>query len=334
MLSYNDNREVFFHKTAGGTDPDKAIVAGFDEGFSWALGREYQNWGESYMGSLILSGNSGGFVQARASKDIDFGKFLGNIKITQSVSEFEDNGQTLYLLARRYERPVSSHLYLGLNETAKTNTTPNPLELIMPFYLYQHIFVDDVDSETNVLASADLLYRAGNGVEWYGEWLVDDMSSPTIFGRDFTRPQKTGLTLGFYTPKVFAGDRLSTFRAEYSTIDRETYSANRESVPELAYTHNSMIIGSPIGPNATALYLRDELYLSDKFSVITEYLNRQQKESSPPARGSERVLSFLASYDIANDKSISLRVAPFKTVSPAGSEDSGTAYELRALFAF
>ena len=53
-----------------------------------------------------------------------------------------------------------------------------------------------------------------------------------------------------------------------------------------------------------------------------------------PERGRRRILSFLAAYDIASDKSIALRVAPYKIVPPGQPAEEGTLYELRASFAF
>jgi hypothetical protein len=44
--------------------------------------------------------------------------------------------------------------------------------------------------------------------------------------------------------------------------------------------------------------------------------------------------SVAAAYDFAPDKSIALRVSPFKTRLPGQAERTGTDYELRATFAW
>lgn len=334
MATAADNEEKFFQEFRDSPVPDKAFIRGFDRNLVWSIGREYLSWGPAYTGSLILSDNSPAFVQARAAKEMDFGSFFGRVKITQFASTFEDEGKRLYLFGRRYERPLSRRWHLGISETAKTSFTPNPLILVMPFYLYQHIF-NEKDEEFNALYAADLSYRTGNGSRIYGELLIDDITAPRIFGHRFERPRKIGYTLGFYVPNVFGGDRMSTLRAEYIYVDRLTYEATRPTIaPELAYTHDGSIVGHPIGPNAKALYLRGEQSLSDKLSLIAEYLDQRQTDPGAPERGRSKFLSLMAAYDIATDKSIALRVMPYEIVPPGGPAQDGTKYEIRALFAF
>ncbi len=315
----------------------KALVKGFDENFIWEIARDYCHWGPGYSGSLILSDNSSGFMQARGIKEVELGKPFGRLKITQFLSGIDDEGQHLYLFGRRYERPLSRRWYVGISETAKTSKTPNPLILVLPFYLYQHLFLD-IDEEFNTLYSADVLFRNPRGQEFYGELLIDDITAPRIFGERFDRPRKTGYLLGLYLPGVF-GRRESSFRAEYIFIDPLTYGATRDDFPELAYIHNMDVIGHPIGPNAEAIYLRWEHWLGQKFSTIIQYLNQRQidpatTDTGAPMRGKRRVLSAQLAYDISPGTSISLRIAPFETVTPTGVEESGTVYSVRASLSF
>ena len=327
-----DKEEKFFHELRESSTPDKVFLRGVDGNFVWSIGREHLSWGPAYSGSLILSDNVRPFLQARGAKEVDFGKLFGRVKITQFVSSFKDEGQTLYLFGRRYEKRLSDRWHAGISETAKVGTMPNPLILVVPFYLYQYMFID-IDEEFNVLCAADVSYRTGGGPEIYGELVIDDVTAPRIFGDRFGRPRKTGYTIGIYIPEVFHGDRPSTFRAEYIFVDRLTYAQTRDDFPELAYTYKGDVIGHPIGRNAKALYLRGEQYLSNRFSVIGEYLNRQQTDPGSPERGQRRVLSLMAAYDIAPDKSIALRVAPYKIIPAAGATQDGTEYELRASLA-
>jgi len=334
MATAADEEDKFFQELRDSPTPDKAFIRGFDGSFVWSIGREYLSWGPSYAGSLILSDNSPAFVQARGAKEYDFGKLFGRVKITQFVSNFRDSGENLYLFGRRYEKRLSGRWHAGISETAKLSFTPNPLILVMPYYLYQHIF-DEVDEEFNTLYGADLSYRARNGSQAYCELVIDDITQPRILGRPkYGRPRKTGYIAGFYIPKVLPGNRLSTFRAEYIYIDRLTYEATRPNVPELAYMYKGDIIGHPIGPNANALYMRGEQYLSDRLSLIAEYFNQRQTDPRDPQQGRRRVVSLMAAYDIAPDKSIAVRVAPYKTGPLEGPAEKGTEYELRASFAF
>lgn len=329
-----DKEDQFFQQLRDNQTLDKIFLRGTSSNFAWSVGREYLNWGPAYSGSLILSDNSPALTQIRMSKEIDFGKLFGRVKITQFAGAFADNDQRLYLLGRRYEKRLSDRWYAGISETAKTSETPNPLVMILPFYLYQHMFID-VDEKFNVLCAADLTYRTKSGSQIYTELVVDDMTAPRIFwGNKNKRPRKTGYTVGCYVPNILHGDRYSSFRAEYTLIDRLTYIATRADSPEMAYTQDDEIIGHPIGPNAKALYLRGENYFSDKFSVIAEYLNQKQTKAGKPERGSSRVSSLMAAYDITPDKSIALRVSPYKITAPGSAAMDGTKYELRASFAF
>lgn len=332
MATGTNRRERFFHEPVKETKLDKVSIRGATPGLQWAVGREYLNWGPGYSGSLILSENSPAFWQGRVSGDVNFGKLLGRMKITQFVSPFTDEGKNVYLLGRRYEKPVGDRWRVGISETAKVSSLPNPLILVLPYYLYQHVF-DEVDEEFNCLYSADLSYYSKGGVRVYGELLVDDMTAPRIFGSRFKRPRKTGYLAGFYMP-VTVGKQPSTLRAEYIFIDRRTYEATRSDHPEMAYSHEGDIIGHPIGPNANAVYARWDQKVSDSMSIIGEYLNQWQTERGVPERGSRRVISLQLSWDIAPDKSVSVRVAPYKECAVGGTVAEGTSYEARVSFAF
>lgn len=328
-----DREERFMHKPHGSPTVDKAFVRMYGRNFTLSVGREYQNWGPVYSGSLILSDNAPAFWQLRGVKEVSLGNPLGRIKITQFASVFEDNELTLYLFGRRYEKELSERWHLGISEAAKLSKTPNPLILILPFYAYQHLFLD-TDEEFNALYAVDATCQLSDNCQIYGEFLIDDVTSPAIFGKHSKRPRKTGRALGVYFPTLVAGKRVSTLRAEYISIDRLTYTATREEFPELAYTHDHQVIGSPIGQNGRAVYIRGEHYLSDKVSLIGEYLNQTQKDPGDPERPKERTVSVTFGYDPAPDKSISLRVAPSKIATPDGNHRSDTRTDIRLSFAF
>lgn len=328
-----DREERFMHKPHVNPTLDKAFIRMYGRNFTLSVGREYQNWGPVYSGSLILSDNAPAFWQLRGVKEVSLGNLFGRIKITQFASVFEDDELTLYLFGRRYEKELSERWHLGISETAKLSKTPNPLILVLPFYAYQHLFLD-TDEEFNALYAIDATYQLSDNCQVYGEFLIDDVTSPAIFGKHSKRPRKTGRALGMYFPRLVAGKRVSSLRAEYISIDRLTYSATREEFPELAYTHDHQVIGSSIGQNGRAVYVRGEHYLSDKVSLIGEYLNQTQKDPGDPERPKERTVSVTFAYDPAPDKSISLRLAPSKITTPDGNHTSDTKADIRLSFAF
>jgi len=332
-MSLSRREERFFLRESNEPAVSKILITGFGSNSVWEVGRDYHWFGPAYGGSLILSDNSGGFWGVGESREFNWGPFLGRVKVSQFATAFEDAGERLYLFARRYQRPITHGWFLGVSETAKTTKVPNPLILVMPYYLYQHIF-NEVDEEFNALYSADFLYNGRTGYEVYGELLIDDVTAPRLFGGGFDRPRKTGWTLGLYLPKFVKHAEYSTLRVEYTSIDRLTYSATRPLFSQLAYTHNGEIIGHPIGPNARSLYLRSEHSFGDKFSLITEYLDQREKESREPRGVERKTLSLLFCYDICTDRSIEVRVAPYEMSGTGGAKDSGTLLEVRATASF
>lgn len=347
MGTLADKEEKFYHSPRTGPPLDKAFIRGTDSNFTWSAGSEYFNWGPAYTGSLILSDNSLAFTQIHISKEINFGKLFGRVKVTELVSEFSYYGLTFwdhfynlgdvrcYFFGRRYEKSLSHNWHLGISETAKMNTAPDPSILVVPVYVYELLHNSD-DANFNAVYALDLSYLAKNGNEFYGEFLVDDMTAPKWLPHDvwYPRPNKTGYILGFYSPKVFNQERRTTFRAEYIYIRPETYSATREEVPELAYTHGNYVIGSPIGSGSNALYLRGERYLSDKMSATIDYLHQfQMYPSFGYGTASRCMLSIQLSYDIAPDKSVSMRVSPCRFNGSYMRWDD-TQYEVKASYAF
>jgi hypothetical protein len=333
IFTMAEHEERFYYDPRTGPQLDKAFIGGSTGKLSWLVGRAYANWGPAYSGSLIMSDNAPAFWQARAGTDLDFGKLIGRVKVTQFASTFEDVDQALYLVGRRYEKRLSDRWHFGVSETAKMNISPNPLILVMPLYLYQHLFAEE-NEEINNLMGLDLTYSTRNGTEIYGELVVDDITSPKLFGTSNERPRKIGYTLGLSIPRAFGGKRYSALTAEYTLIDPLTYGATRPEVPELAYLHDSQLIGNPTGPNAKIIYLRGEYSISDRVDLIGEYVDQRQKDPGPPERGSGRFLSLMAAYDIAPDKSVAFRIAPHRIRLPDSSIDDDTQYELRASFAF
>jgi hypothetical protein len=333
-----NSRPKYFLQDTPVSLPDKAFISGYSPIANWSVGREYMNWGPSYLGGLLVSDNSTPFLQLHGTTQIDFGRLLGKFKITQFVTEYTEDGKDIWLLGRRYEKPVfGGRWHAGFGEVMDTNQTPTPLMFVMPFYLYQNnVAPRSFDSECNCIDSADLLYEARNGNEYYGEWAVDDISAPKLlFPNRFRRPRKTGATLGFYTPKFFRSDKLSTFRAEYTYVDPGTYEATRSYVPELDYRQDGELIGSPMGPDSVAIYLRSEQYLSKDFSLITEYLDQHKRNetSSVPAE-ERRYVSLSVAHDFSPRSSVSLRVAPYHLVPIGGAAVSSVLYELTTRYTF
>ncbi len=293
---------------------DKYFVRGKTEHWEWEVGQDYLWWSPGYSGSMILSDNSPGFLMGKIGADINFGKHIGYIKITEFASSFEDSGARYYLYGRHWEKRFNEKLYLSFNEAAKTtNVKPNPLIFVLPFYLYQDIFRYDVDSDINNMMSIDLWYRFTPRFQGYVDWVVDDMQAPQYLheGAAWNLPRKTGYLVGGYWPNLL-GDGQTSFRAEYIQTDPGTYQATRPGVQGLTYTHDNFVIGHPVGSNSEAFYLRADHKFGSYWSGIAEYLSRQPKESDGPNPFDQSRLSLIATRDITPRGSVSLRYDSFK----------------------
>ncbi|MEN6521439.1 MAG: capsule assembly Wzi family protein [Armatimonadota bacterium] len=288
------------------SDLEKLLVRGKTPNWEWEIGRDYQWWGPGYSGSMILSDNSPAFMYFLAAKDVNFGRRIGNIKITQFVAPFEDGGINFYLLGRRWEKRLSRQFHVGINETAKTSKTPNPLVLILPsLYLYQHIFVDDVDAEWNSFLSIDALYKFSPRFEGYFDFLVDDMNAPPILRNgNWHRPRKLGFFAGSYWPNLL-GDGSTGLRAEYIFTDEGTYGATRPEYFEHEYTHSGLVIGHPVGRNSKALFLRLDRKLAERWTGVAEYLDRSPRDKEGVDPDNTSSLRLLLVHDLNARSSIS-----------------------------
>jgi len=288
---------------------EKLFVRGKTPNWEWEVGRDWLWWGPGYSGSMLLSDNSPAFDMVRLAKDFHFGRRIGSIKITQFAATFRDAGQRFYLLGRRWEKAFSRKLYFAVSETAKTSKTPNPLGFILPsLYLYQHIFLSDVDKEWNSFVSFDMLYKFSPRFESYLDFVVDDINAPTFLrhGPSYNRPRKIGFLIGGYWPNVL-GDGTTSLRGEFILTDPGTYQAARPDFPGLAYTHDGFVIGHPVGSNSEAAFVRLDRKIASGWTGVLEYLGRRPRKSDGPNPENTHRLSILAVRDLSDRLSLTAR---------------------------
>jgi hypothetical protein len=287
---------------------EKLFISGKTPSWEWGLGKDWLWWGPGYSGSMILSDNSPAFPMLKMGKDFYFGRHIGRVKVTQFLGRFEDDGQTFYLAGRRWEKRFSTRLHVGISETAKTSKRPNPLILILPsIYLYQHIYIEDVDKEFNVLVGMDATYRFSPRFESYFDLVVDDMKAPKFLreGPAWNIPRKLGLLVGGNWPDVL-GDGTTGLRAEYIFTDPGTYGATRPDFPQLAYTHDGFVIGHPVGPNSEAIFLRLDRKLGPAWTAAADYLGRKPHKLDGPNPESTHRISLLLAHELYSCSRLSL----------------------------
>jgi len=218
----------------------------------------------------------------------------------------------------------------------KTTNAPNPVIFVVPIYAYEYIMnIHKSDADFKAFYDFDLTQRWKSGNELYTEFGIFDITEPKFLFSDATHVRRrTALTLGFYDPHVLKNSNASNFRAEYTYIDPTTYTAVSPNPPDLAWTYDGDILGTPLGPNTDNIYLRAEQTICSKLSLIAEYLNSKQRAISGPLVGDQTVFSALLNYDLTPRTSVGFRVAPY-TFTPYGQpEQNATLYQGRFAYTF
>lgn len=130
---------------------------------------------------------------------------------------------------------------------------------LIPYTLAEH-YVGDRD---NAILSFDLNIALPKNFRWYGEFFIDDMSSPlTIFSDDFGN--KWALTIGAQHFNILF-DRDISITFEFSKVRPWTY--GHFYGPSHRYTHFGKNMGSQMGPNSEALMLLVEYAVSTRNTI-------------------------------------------------------------------
>jgi hypothetical protein len=306
---------------------DTAFVKGKTPNWEWEVGKDYLWWGPGYSGSLALSDNSPSFPMLRLAKDVDFGWYVGNVKISQFIGTFDDGGDRFYLVGRRWEKRFSKKLHVGLNETAKMSKAPNPLIFILPsIYLYEHIYLEDTDANFNAFLSIDASYQPSRRFEGYFDFLIDDMNAPSFLRNgNFHRPRKIGFLLGGYWTDILR-DGSTDLRVEYIFTDPETYGATRPEFPQLAYTQDGFVIGHQVGGNSSAVFIRLDRRFGTKWAGAASYLGRVAQDSTGPNPSNNHTINLLLVRDLSPSFSLTARYESLKLPAKTNSLQLGASY--------
>jgi hypothetical protein len=288
------------------------------------MGQEYQWWGPGYSGSMILSDNAPAFPFIKIGKDLSLGRKIGRLRIDQLAGSFDDEGSRYYFVGRRFEKTLSKQWNVAFNETAKMQDRPNPLVLLMPsLWLYQEMYVDDLDTEFNAMFSIEGTYSFKGNSSAYLEYLVDDMATPKFLRKKpGRRPRRIGWLAGIYHP--FNPD--TSLRAEVILTDIGTYAASRPEYPQMSYTHDGFYMGHPVGPNSLAFFLRGEHKLSSNLDGVVEYLWRDARNPAGPNPEDQTSYNAFLSYGLKSHTALWLRAQRLLSDSPEDRVLTGVSY--------
>jgi hypothetical protein len=205
---------------------------------SVSFGRIPQQWGPGRFTQLLLSDNSPPLDMLRF--DCRLGDFFTFTGFTASV----ESDSAVYLTAHRIDLRPAANLRLGFSESILFSSDGLELAYMNPFIPWYPVQWNERDDD-NAFLSLDAAWRPFQGLETYGELLIDDIQ----YENDGDRPNKLGWTAGLTgsIPSAGLGAVL-----EYTRIDRYVYSQRR---PCNYYLHHGAVIGSDLGPDADRVTL-------------------------------------------------------------------------------
>lgn len=215
-------------------------------------GRREVEWGVGLEGGMILGGQKPSFDLLGG--EIDWGIFTGEAFVAplDDISFSGDQGELSsarrYIAAHRIAFPVGKRFRIGLSETIVYGGENRPFDWkyanpLLLYYAEQWIH----DRDDNPFWCIDAYFRAGESIDLFGEFLVDD------FQYDFkTEPNQIGFLAGARIKNIPGMGGLF-LDGEYLRINNWVYG---HGVPWNRYTYGTANLGHPIGPDADRTLFR------------------------------------------------------------------------------
>jgi hypothetical protein len=203
------------------------------------LGHSWVRWGPGATGTLGVSDAA----PALDRLGFDVG-ILRALQVSWFVASLDPVEQRYYAASRMSVR-LGNRLELGAAEEARFDGADQLFYYLVPVFPYTFIekrvdaFTAGVDStnkftKNNVMASADFTLNAGRGVQWYGEFLLDDYSISSTF-----KPKQIGWQTGVHLARAVDARRILSARAEYTRLYDFVYT--------VWHGHDFELAGRPLG---------------------------------------------------------------------------------------
>ncbi len=245
--------------------------------FRWQIGRANLRWDGGYSGGLLVNDEIPPVPYASVQFDWRL-PYIGTWRFEQFLSQFEQDGKTVWWGARRFSRSLGTRWEVSLGEAFKALSLPDGLtSQIVPYYLYQKWLSDSRRQSGwfNYLAEVGVQYRLNESDRVYLFWLIDDIRAPDLLGgRGANTPRKTALLIGTrFKPTPDTRLVLELVRTD-GTRDGGTYGDSGHD-PRYAYSYESLSMGHPFGPNQVGFYGRLD-WQNEEWAVAVEHLNRRR----------------------------------------------------------
>jgi len=222
-----------------------------------ALGYDAQRWGPGARGTLLLSGAQGpmeffslqGSTRGRVS--------VAGTALTAVISAADDQ----YLAAHRIEIGAP-RLVIGLAEAARYRSDGVDLLYasgLLPYTIIERIRIREASNDSlrrteraNVMASADVSFRAWPGLTAYGELLVDDFATESA-----DMPNRIAYQLGLRSERPY-GSHFVHLLGEYTRVRNFTYSVEYGE----DYIYRGRSLGFVLGPDVENVFVEAAFDLS------------------------------------------------------------------------
>ncbi len=154
-----------------------------------------------------------------------------------------------------------SRLQVAVSEIIVYGDRGIEIAYLNPFLFFKSVEHSLRDRDKAMIA-LDLQYRPAEGLELYGDLLIDDLDFEKL-GTNWYGNKHAYRLGGIVTP-VFAGIQNAMLSADYVRIQPYVYT---HRIPRNSYEHAGFPIGNPVGPNSDMWDVRWNQLLSGRSSV-------------------------------------------------------------------
>jgi len=196
------------------------------------FGRDFIRWGRGRDATLLISDYARPVDHLLAQLDFSRARFtyvaakLDRAPLADSsVARYGVDYAERYLTAARAEAELSKNrLRLGFTQFVVSGGPNRAFEwnYLNPFLIYHGEQLNDKQPGGNIFVAVDFMARPKNGLEFYGQLLIDDLQIEKR-GRGDLEPNEIGYLLG-----VEKAVNAATIGLEYTRVANRTYNTVRE----------------------------------------------------------------------------------------------------------
>ncbi|OQB43246.1 MAG: hypothetical protein BWY06_00221 [Candidatus Latescibacteria bacterium ADurb.Bin168] len=242
---------------------------------SVGFGRIQRMWGPERQGSIFLSDNAPAMDMLSADVHLNWLHFSWITAELEPEQEASGTPISRYYAGHRLVLTPFRWAEVGLSECVIYGGTNQGFSLRWsnPFVFLYGEEVNINPTNENLLVGADISLRPIPNTEFYGAFLIDDVS----IDKPKLAPDRIAWSAGARWEAPFGVDRLGT-GAEYVRLSRWVYNYARIA-PWRHYVNKNAVLGSFLGPDGDALFLEGRWVTQDGTAIKGLLSHRRQGET-------------------------------------------------------